>query len=86
MLKALPENSVVAIDAHPSDVESLALLSNKTLVLFRESTVSRVAFEKYDVTHALDYAVKTSAIDVASTASEVAPPSAFTKWLIHLVR
>jgi len=85
-LKALPESSVIAIDAHPSDIESLALLSDRTLVLFRESTVSREAFEQYGVTHALDYERETPAIDVASTASEVAPPSAFTKWLIHLVR
>ncbi|MDA1292351.1 MAG: glycosyltransferase family 87 protein [bacterium] len=93
ILKALPKESIVAIDAHPSDVESLALLSNRTLVLFREFTIEdlrdkglRTVFDQYGVTHALDYAVQTPAIGISSENGVDAPPSAFTKWLIHFVR
>jgi hypothetical protein len=93
-LKSLPEGSVIALEAHPSDIETLALLSNKTITLFREETLLKLqgsgklanVLTEYGVTHALDYDMRTPAINISSDESVSAPPSAFTKWLIHLVR
>jgi hypothetical protein len=86
ILRGLPDDAVIALDMHPSSVESLALLSDRTLVLFRKETVEGSAFEKYGVTHALNYEMRTPAINIDSETLTSVPPSAFTKWLIHLIR
>jgi len=94
MLKLLPEGSVIALEAHPSDIETLALLSNKTIALFREETLLKLqasgklanVLTEYGVTHALDYDMRTPAKNIDSVTMVDSPPSAFTKWLIHFVR
>jgi hypothetical protein len=93
-LRGLPEDAVIALDIHPSSVESLALLSDRTLLLFDTETVERLrsagtlksVFTRYGVTHALDYTMQTPARNVASSSVVSPPPSAMTKWLIHLIR
>lgn len=93
-VRLLPEDAVLAVDAHPQDVRSLALLSNRTIALFRSSTVDTLrdqniltsVFADYGVTHAYGYA-SSMPVEVITVSEHTSrPPSSFLRRLVHIIR
>lgn len=98
----LPEGAVVATPLHPSVVEQVALLSDRTIVLFAEETIRALKREDLFpktthgyITHLLEYApdveraVLSEAPELEIVDVQSTPPqkvSGGLRYLIHLVR
>ena len=94
-ISTIPENAVVAVGSDSSSAYNIALLSNRTVVLMRDQTVSHLlgqrklaeALHTYGVTHAIGYDESIEGLIMVQPAPiNSVPLSGFTSWLIHFIR
>lgn len=89
MLQELPQDAVVMLDIHPSRVERVAALSDRTVVLVNTDTYIQHpdVIERYNITHAVGYDVPITGVAEQALPTATSPEaSAWLRGLLNIIR